>query len=161
MIRAGAKEQYACLRAMTDPGPTLYKITKDKSEMSAASVVGGFSGLLTSDRAKNLDFFQGRRQTCWAHLDRHFKRMSERPGLSSQVGLDAMAVHDQVFHFWDQYKAEAIDADQLCRPQKPPDRTASDFRARDSMWPHENSEHLRQTCTKSITGFGSSPTLKV
>lgn len=112
--------KYACLWAMTSSRLTLYRITVDKSEKSAASVVGDFSGVLTSDRAKNLDFFQGWRQTCWAHLDRHFKRMSERLGLSQQVGLDAMAVHDQVFHVWHQYKAEVIDADQLFDTLKGP-----------------------------------------
>lgn len=112
--------KFACLWAMTSKRLTLYKITGDKSEKSAAAVVGKFSGVLTSDRAKNLDFFVGWRQTCWAHLDRHFKRMSERPGQSAQVGLDAMAVHDQVFHIWHQYKAGDLDADQLFAALKGP-----------------------------------------
>jgi len=39
--------------------------------------------------------------------------MSERSGLSAQIGLDAMAVHDEVFPIWHQFKAESIDSDQL------------------------------------------------
>lgn len=105
--------KYACLWVFTSPRLTYYQITSDKSAENAAKVLGKFDGVLTSDRAKNLDFFKGWRQTCWAHLDRHFLAISQRPGLSNQIGLEAMQVHDQVFHIWHQFKKAVIDADQL------------------------------------------------
>lgn len=105
--------QYACLWVFTSPRLTYYQITGDKSAESAAKVLGEFKGVLTSDRARNLDFFRGWRQTCWAHLDRHFLAMSERQGIGAEVGLDAMAIHDQVFHIWHRFKNDLIDADQL------------------------------------------------
>ncbi len=112
--------EYACLWVFTSSRFTYYQITPDKSAKSAALVLGGFGGTLTSDRAKNLDCFNGWRQTCWAHLDRHFLAISERPGASRQVGLDAMEIHDQVFQVWHQFKADVIDADQLFEALKGP-----------------------------------------
>lgn len=112
--------QYACLWVFTSQHLTYYQITADKSAESAAKVLGKFNGVLTSDRAKNLDFFKGWRQTCWAHLDRHFLAISERSGIATQVGLDAMAVHDQVSHIWHRFKNDLIDADQLFDELKAP-----------------------------------------
>lgn len=111
--------KYACLWALTSPSLALYKITPNKSSEAAANLLGSFKGVLTSDRAKNLDFFTGWRQTCWAHLDRHFKRISERPGLSAQVGLDAMQVNDNVFAAWRRFRQHEIDQDGLLDALQP------------------------------------------
>jgi len=111
--------KYACLWVATSPNLTLFKITPDKKADTAKAILGRFQGILTSDRAKNLDFFSGYRQTCWAHLDRHFKRISERKGLSAQVGLDAMKINDNVFVIWRQFLAGQLDHEGLLDALQP------------------------------------------
>lgn len=136
--------KYACLWVATSSRLTVYKITPNKTSESAAAILGKFNGVLTSDRATNLDFFKGWRQTCWAHLDRHFVRMSEREGLSAQVGLDAMEVNDHVFHIWHQFKAESIDADQLYDALQAPRAALEDIMRRGTRCGHSKTENTCQ-----------------
>ncbi len=142
--------KYACLWVATCPQLTYYKITTDQTSKSAASVLGSFKGVLTSDRAKNFDFYPYPRQTCWSHLDRHFKRMSEREGLSSQVGLDAMKIADEVFGIWADFKAGEIDADKLFDATRPPRMLLEEVLLRGTQCGNSKTEN---TCQNLIDIF--------
>ncbi|MFM7277131.1 MAG: transposase [Microcystis aeruginosa] len=40
------------------------------------------------------------RQLCWAHLKREFTKISERQGLSRQLGRDLLAQQKKLFRLW-------------------------------------------------------------
>ena len=105
--------KYACLWVVTSPKLTYYRITQDKTAATAETILGSFNGVLISDRGSNLKFYNGTRQTCWAHLDRHFVRMSERVGLSATIGLEAMKITDSVFAAWHKFTSDEIDHEEF------------------------------------------------
>jgi transposase len=59
------------------------------------------------------------RQLCWAHLIRDLTAIAERPGVSGEMGRELLALQQQLFVQWHQWKDGTIDWDQLqqnCRP---------------------------------------------
>ena len=51
-----------------------------------------FSGILNSDRYNAYNWLNiSQRQLCWAHLKREFTKISERKGVSRQLGRDLLA----------------------------------------------------------------------
>lgn len=42
----------------------------------------------------------GQKQLCWAHLKREFTKISERSGLSRQLGRDLLAQQKNLFRLW-------------------------------------------------------------
>ncbi|ARI82455.1 transposase [Microcystis aeruginosa] len=40
------------------------------------------------------------RQLCWAHLKREFTKISERSGVSRQLGRDLLAQQKKLFRAW-------------------------------------------------------------
>lgn len=67
---------------------TLYLMTHySRGKMAANELLKGFSGYLVSDHyAGYNDYPRELRQLCWAHLLRHFRAISERPGFAKRVG---------------------------------------------------------------------------
>ena len=79
-----------------------FQVTLSRSTEAAKSLLGEkFSGILNSDRygAYNwLDVHQ--RQLCWAHLKREFIKISQRQGISRQIGRDLLAQQKKLFRLW-------------------------------------------------------------
>ncbi|REJ54582.1 MAG: hypothetical protein DWQ51_06490 [Microcystis wesenbergii TW10] len=56
-----------------------------------------FSGILNSDRYNAYNWVDvAQRQLCWAHLKREFTKISERQGVSRQLGRDLRASIEKV-----------------------------------------------------------------
>jgi hypothetical protein len=92
----------AWLWVAVTPLVTMFQVMLARSTEAAQSLLGEkFGGILNSDRynAYNwLDVCQ--RQLCWAHLKREFTRMSERKGVSRQLGRDLLAQQKRLFRLW-------------------------------------------------------------
>ena len=60
---------------------------------AAQSLLGkNFGGILNSDRYNAYNWVDvAQRQLCWAHLKREFTKISERSGVSRQLGRDLLA----------------------------------------------------------------------
>jgi len=59
------------------------------------------------------------RQVCWAHLERDFRKISERAGSSSIIGADLLTQTNHLFHFWHQFKNGQIEQETLKKKMKP------------------------------------------
>ncbi len=60
-----------------------------------------FSGILSSDRYSSYNWIDVKqRQLCWAHLSREFQKISERSGISRQIGRDLLAGQKKLFRLW-------------------------------------------------------------
>ena len=77
-----------------------------------------FRGILCSDRAYQW-IPNERRQICWAHLERDFRKISERIGSSSIIGTNLLNQANNLFHFWHQFKNGHVDRDTLKIKTKP------------------------------------------
>ena len=77
-------------------------IVKTRSATAAKALLGAaFKGILGSDRYSAYTWVTAKcRQICWAHLKRDFKKISERPGYSSLLGLKLLYYTRLIFHYW-------------------------------------------------------------
>ena len=71
-------------------------------------------GILCSDRYSAYQWISSEnRQICWAHLERDFRKISERCGSSNAIGAELLKQTNNLFHFWHQFKDGHIDRDIL------------------------------------------------
>lgn len=59
------------------------------------------------------------RQICWAHLERDFRKISERAGSSTIIGAELLEQTHYLFHWWHQFKAGHIDRQTLKKKTRP------------------------------------------
>jgi hypothetical protein len=81
---------------------TFFEIALTRCTQGAKNLLGeNFSGILNSDRhgAYNWVCLE-RRQLCWAHLRREFIKISERPGVSAQLGTALVKQQEKLFELW-------------------------------------------------------------
>lgn len=81
---------------------------------SINELIGRFSGILVSDRWNGYEHLDPiRRQVCWSHIQRDFRRHSE--GLAEQkiFGEQGLELTSRVFGAWHAYQHEHHDRDQL------------------------------------------------
>jgi hypothetical protein len=80
---------------------SFFQVLLARSTEAAQSLLGSLSGILNSDRYKADNWVDvDRRQLCWAHLKREFTKISERSGVSRQLGRDLLAQQKKLFRLW-------------------------------------------------------------
>lgn len=84
------------------PLVTLFQVMLARSTEAAQSLLGEkFSGILNSDRYNAYNWLNvSQRQLCWAHLKREFTKISERKGVSRQLGTDLLSQQKRLFRLW-------------------------------------------------------------
>ena len=88
----------------------VFMIVKTRSAAAAKALLGAaFKGILGSDRYSSYFWVAANsRQICWAHLKRDFKKISERSGYSSVLGLKLLYHTRLIFHYWHQVRDGTI-----------------------------------------------------
>jgi transposase len=77
---------------------TVFSVLANGTSPMLKSLFGRIKGILISDRAKALSFWNmKRRQICWAHLRRKFISFSERDGPAGTIGKELVEYSDVVF----------------------------------------------------------------
>jgi len=106
---------------MVTPVVTVFLQGLSRSAAAAIELLGhAFGGIVVIDRFaayNQLPVMQ--RQLCWAHLIRDLTAIAERLGVSGEIGRELLALQQQLFGQWYQWKDATIDWDQLqrsCRP---------------------------------------------
>ena len=85
---------------------TVFKIVADHTKKTLEPLFGALTGILVSDRAKELTFWAIEwRQICWAHLLRKFVSFSERDELGGAIGKELLELTGLLFDYWHDYKA--------------------------------------------------------
>ena len=84
------------------PLVTFFEIALTRCTQAAQNLLGeNFAGILTSDRHGAYNWVDlERRQLCWAHLRREFIKISERPGVSKELGLSLVKKQEKLFELW-------------------------------------------------------------
>jgi transposase len=86
------------------PQASFFKIDPSRSQQAYQRIFGDFGGLLNTDRHGAYNEHKGPKQSCLAHIDRHFEKMSERPGIDGSIGRILEGQLDLVFGLWDEFK---------------------------------------------------------
>ncbi len=88
------------------PLVAFFQITLSRCTQTAKNILGeNFSGILNSDRYASYNWVGlEQRQLCWAHLKREFIKISERTGVSKQIGEDLLKQQEKLFKLWYQVR---------------------------------------------------------
>jgi transposase len=108
--------------ALTDTHAAFY-IAADRHERRLPELIGeSFAGIVSSDRWWAYDSLDpARRQVCWAHLLRDFRRHSEGLTHQQRFGLAGLEVCRELFGAWDAFTVHG-DRDRLAREIAPAKR---------------------------------------
>jgi hypothetical protein len=98
-----------------------FQVILSRASQAAQRVLGEtFAGLITSDRCPAYTWVGvERRQLCWAHLKRDFIQISERVGVSAEIGEALLAQEKQLFNLWHQFRTAQISRYELVLAAEP------------------------------------------
>lgn len=96
------KNSQGWLWVAVTPLVTFFQITLSRCSDAARDILGkDFSGILNSDRYAAYNWVGlEQRQLCWAHLKREFIKISERPGVSNEIGNALVKQQEKLFELW-------------------------------------------------------------
>jgi transposase len=78
---------------------TVFLVNLSRGKKAAKKLIGGFKGLLGTDRWSPYRVHEGFRQFCWAHLLRRFVSFSEMKGKPGKIGKQLVANTKLMFHW--------------------------------------------------------------
>ena len=95
-------ERQAWLWVALTPLVAFFEIALTRCTQAAKNLLGeNFAGILTSDRHGAYNWVDTeRRQLCWAHLRREFIKISERSGVSKEIGVGLVKQQEKLFELW-------------------------------------------------------------
>ena len=80
---------------------TVFQIHLSRGQVAAKALLGEFAGYLITDRWTGYRWWPlSRRQLCWAHLIREFRKIAERGGESQAIGEGLLEQARQLFKLW-------------------------------------------------------------
>ncbi len=96
------KQRQAWLWVAVTPLVTFFEIALSRCSQAAHNLLGeNFGGILTNVRHGAYNWVNlERRQLCWAHLRREFIKISERPGVSKELGTALVRQQEKLFELW-------------------------------------------------------------
>lgn len=100
------KNTQAWLWVMVTPLVAFFEITLSRCTQTAKNLLGkNFSGILNSDRYASYNWVGlEQRQLCWAHIKREFVKISERTGVSKEIGEALLKLEEELFKLWYQVR---------------------------------------------------------
>lgn len=78
---------------------TVFRVTRGRGAKELKGLLGDFEGIVSSDRWCAYQIY-GKRQLCWAHLARNFKKLGLRGGKAAEFAAEGEQVCDRVFERW-------------------------------------------------------------
>lgn len=125
--------------ALTDSFAAFH-IAADRHERELPGLIGeSFAGIVSSDRWWAYDSLDpARRQVCWAHLLRDFRRHSEGLADQGRFGEAGLEICRELFRAWDSFATHG-DRDRLAREVAPTKR-----RLRALLEPHRKKSMLNR-----------------
>jgi transposase len=98
----------------TTPGASLFEIAEHCNREQFDELIGPFSGIVVSDRWPGFEHLDpDRRQVCWSHLQRDFRRHSEGLAEQKTFGERGLELTGRVFGAWRAYEHEHDNREQL------------------------------------------------
>ena len=102
------------LWTMTTAGASIFEIAERCNREQFDELIGPFSGIVVSDRWPGYEHLNAdRRQVCWSHLQRDFRRHSEGLAAQKAFGERNLELTGRVFAAWRAYQHEHHDRPRL------------------------------------------------
>lgn len=133
------------LSVLVTTGITVFMIHVKRNTEAAKALLGKtFAGYLVSDRWGGYNWVDLiRRQFCWAHLERDFKKVSERKGLSQKVGEALVELTHQLFHIYHRVRDGTISHTEFVTQMAPIKAAVEEWLETGSLCGHPQTE---KTC---------------
>ncbi|WP_373546631.1 IS66 family transposase [Chamaesiphon sp.] len=98
-----------------------FQVILSRASTAAQTVLGStFAGFITSDRCPAYNWVDiANRQICWAHLKRDFIQISERTGVSAEIGESLLVQEKLLFNLWYQFRNEQLTRSELVQAVEP------------------------------------------
>ncbi|MEA5583764.1 IS66 family transposase [Nodularia harveyana UHCC-0300] len=111
------EQRKAWLWVAVTPLVTFFEIALTRCTQGAKNLLGeNFNGILNSDRHGAYNWVDlERRQLCWAHLRREFIKISERPGVSAELGTALVKQQEKLFELWHRVRDGTLSRDQFVK----------------------------------------------
>jgi transposase len=98
----------------TTPQATFLQIAEHCNREQFTALVGSYSGIVVSDRWNGYSHLDpDRRQVCWSHLQRDFRRHADGLGEQKTFGEQGLELTRRVFAVWRGYQHEHHDCRKL------------------------------------------------
>ena len=127
----------------------VFLIRATRATVEAKALLGEcFTGILVSDRYSSYTWIDdSQRQFCWAHLLRDFIKISERSGLSGQMGEQLLSYSRRMFKLWWQHRDGKLSRDQFIYAMKKIQESIEEILLKGSHCGHDKTEG---TCKKIL-----------
>lgn len=93
---------------------TVFHLGRHRGAEELRTFLGDFGGIVSSDRWCAYQIYD-RRQLCWAHLPRNFRKLGLRGGKAAEFAAKGEKVCDQVFERWRRFREGSLDREGLKR----------------------------------------------
>jgi transposase len=108
------------LWTMTTPQASIFEIAERCNREQFDQLIGPFAGIVISDRWPGFEHLHAdRRQLCWSHLQRDFRRHAEGLADQNTFGEQGLELTGRVFAAWRAYQHEHRDRARLQTELKP------------------------------------------
>ena len=105
---------------MTTPQASIFEIAERCNREQFDQLIGPFAGIVISDRWPGFEHLNAdRRQVCWSHLQRDFRRHSAGLAEQNTFGEQGLELTGRVFAAWRAYQHEHHDRARLQTELKP------------------------------------------
>src|SRR3954470_9494201 len=95
-------------------GASMFEIAEHCNREQFNELIGDYAGIVISDRWSGYEHLDpDRRQVCWSHIQRDFRRHSEGLAEQKTFGEQGLKLTRRVFAAWRAYQHEHHDRDQL------------------------------------------------
>jgi len=91
---------------------TVFRVTRGRGAKELEGLLGDFEGIVSSDRWCAYQIY-GKRQLCWAHLARNFRKLGLRGGKAAEFAAEGEQVCDRVFERWRCFREGTLERDAL------------------------------------------------
>ena len=127
----------------------VFLIRTTRGAVAAKELLGEtFKGILVSDRWSGYGWVPvKRRQLCWAHLIRDFKKIAERGGSSQEVGNAILEYVHKMFRLWRRYRQGQCSRKQLQRKMMPIRRSIEGLLEEGQVCGHPKTQ---RTCSRIL-----------
>jgi transposase len=96
------------------PGATFLQIAEHCNREQFNALIGAYPGIVISDRWNGFEHLDpDRRQVCWSHIQRDFRRHSEGLAEQKTFGEQGLELTRRVFAAWRAYQHDHHDRDRL------------------------------------------------
>ncbi len=102
------------LWTLTTQGAAIFQIAEHCNREQFQALIGPYPGIIVSDRCNGFEHLDpDRRQVCWSHIQRDFRRHAEGLGEQKTFGQRGLELTRRVFKAWRVYQQDHHGREQL------------------------------------------------